>query len=157
MDESHPFVQAVRAVLEDRLLYLGQYICTVQSQDDDGRLDLLPDDERVRGTGLTKVPIRYGIPGVKARVRAGARVTLGFEAGDPGRPYAGVWDPGEIESLSFHDGTARLARMGDPVTIFWPATAAVDGAIPAGALVGQLSITSVSVGIIRDGVERVTA
>ena len=97
-DPNRIFARLVRAIMRDTL-YHAQYICTVQSQDADGNLDLLPDDERIRGTGLSRVPIRYGIPGVTARVVAGARVTLAFEAGDPSRPFAALWDPGVIEEI----------------------------------------------------------
>jgi hypothetical protein len=156
MDPKEAFARAVRWVMRDTL-YHAQYISTVQRQDDDGLLDLLPDDERIRGTGLSRVPIRYGIPGVTARVVVGARVTLAFEAGDPSRPFAALWDPGAVESISFNGGTARIARMGDAVTFFWPTGCLVEGLLSGNVFTGTMFITSSSVGIIADGAEKVTA
>lgn len=155
-DPSSTLARIIRFVMRDTL-YHAQYISTVQSQDSDGNLDLLPDDERVRGTGLSRVPIRYGIPGVKARVVAGARVTLAFEAGDPSRPFAALWDPGAIEEISFNDGRAPVARLGDYVTIFWPASCQVSGLLGPLTFNGLMTITSPSVGIIRAGAPKVRA
>jgi hypothetical protein len=146
----------VRRVMKNTL-YHAQYICTVQSQDADGNLDLLPDDERIRGTGLSRVPIRHGIPGVTVRVLPGSRVTLAFEAGDPSRPFAALWDPGAIEEISFNDGRAPVARVGDYVTVFWPASCLVTGMLGALAFTGTMTITSPSVGIIRGGSPKVLA
>ncbi|MFO7179585.1 MAG: hypothetical protein DIU78_012885 [Pseudomonadota bacterium] len=155
-DPNGTLARFVRWVMRDTL-YHAQYICTVQSQDADGNLDLLPDDERIRGTGLSRVPIRYGIPGVKARVVAGARVTLAFEAGDPRRPFAALWDPGAIEEISFNDGRAPVARVGDYVTVFWPASCFVQGTLGVLPFTGTMTITSPSVGIIRGGSPKVLA
>ncbi len=56
-------------------------------------LELLPDDERLRGIGgLDKVPLRVDSPGSSILVAAGARVYVGFDGGDPKRPYATLFD-----------------------------------------------------------------
>lgn len=146
----------IRRVMKNTI-YHAQYICTVQSQDADGNLDLLPDDERIRGTGLSRVPIRHGIPGVTVRVLPGSRVTLAFEAGDPRRPFAALWDPGAIEEISFNDGRAPVARVGDYVTVFWPAAAAVQGFVGGVLFDGIMKIDKPSVGIIQSGSPKVKA
>jgi len=65
----------------------------VVSQAADKTLELTPDDERLRGVGgLNAVPIRHGIPGIAVVVSAGARVRVGFDGGDPKRPYAVLFD-----------------------------------------------------------------
>lgn len=65
----------------------------VVKQNTDKSLQLYPDDARLRGQGgLDKVPIRHGLPGVSVDVVTGARVRVGFEGGDPKRPYAALWD-----------------------------------------------------------------
>lgn len=82
--------------------YLRLYPATVRAQAADGTLDLEPDDAAIRGTGLSGVPIRHGIPGVTVEISAGQRIMLGFEAGDPRRPYAALWRT---------SGTAKLGSL----------------------------------------------
>jgi hypothetical protein len=51
-----------------------------------GSLKLLPDDPRIRGKGMDKVPIR-GIPGALYRIPAGARCFIQFDVDDPSKPF----------------------------------------------------------------------
>lgn len=150
----------IRWVMRDTL-YLGKYGSTVQRQHEDDSLDLLPDDDRVRGTGLSRVPIRHGLPGVRVRVTPGARVLLGFEAGDPRRPFVADWGPSSIEAILFDDGNAPIARVGDAVQCFWPPAVSVTGSVVIGvipcAFTGTLTITSPGTGIIQSGAPRVRA
>lgn len=118
-------------------VYLGQFPARVVSQNADGTLELKPDDSRL--PGMSQVPIRYGIPGVSAEVLPGARVAVEFEAGDPARPVATVWESGTVTKLlvtasvevtveapvvnvgnatqkvNLAGGGAGIARMGDTV------------------------------------------
>lgn len=80
-----------------RLDHFAAYWCRAVSQNADGTLELVPDDARI--ASRSNVPIRYGVPGVKATVAPGARVLLEFAAGDPSKPFATVWEsatPSEI-------------------------------------------------------------
>lgn len=90
--------RVVRWVMRDTI-YMGQYVCTVVSQNSDGTLDLLPDDLRVRASGLQSVPIRHGLPGVTVEVPAGERVLLAFGDGDPRQPYAALWHAGQVTKV----------------------------------------------------------
>jgi hypothetical protein len=132
----------------------------VERDHGDGTLDLLPDDPRVRGTGLSRVPIRHGLPGVTVRVVTGSRVLLGFVEGDPRKPYASLWQPGSIEEVSFDGGTAGVARIGDIVVCSWPAslpfTGTLTGAV-SGTITGTLTIATQSSGNIQTGAARVHA
>lgn len=103
----------VEALVGRRLDYHALYPCTVASQASDGTLDLLPDDARIRGTGTSGIKLRHGLPGFTCTVPAGARVLMGFEAGDPKRPYAVAWDVGSVTSVTFDGGTEDMARTGD--------------------------------------------
>ena len=99
------------APLRRRVDYQALYAARVVAQAGDGTLELLPDDERVppcRG-----VPIRCGLPGVRALVPAGARVLLTYEAGDPRRPVAALWELGEVTELTVNASTRRVARTDD--------------------------------------------
>jgi hypothetical protein len=52
------------------------------------------------------VPVRVGMPGVTAVVAAGAVVLLGWEKGDPSRPYAApAWEPGASVTKLVINGT----------------------------------------------------
>lgn len=127
------------------------YPCTVEAQAEDGSLDLTPDDEKIRGTGTQSVQIRHGLPGVRVKVKAGARILLGFEAGDPRRPFAALWEPGAIEEISIDGGTKPVCREGDSATVFWPPAVPVLGTTPLGAFAGTMTITSPSTALFDTG------
>jgi hypothetical protein len=158
MDPREAIRRIIDYVVRERI-YLRSYECTVEAQNDDGTVDLLPDDDAVRGTGLQSVPIYHGLPGVTVRVVPGARVLLQFVNADPSRPYASLWRSGDIEEISFNGGQAPVARQGDPVAVYWPATANITGTItaPGGAFVGILTLGTQSAGIIQSGAAKVKA
>lgn len=95
--------------------YLALYPATVSKQAADGSLDVLPDDTVVRGGGFSGVRLKTGVPGLRATVPAGTRVLLGWEGGDPSRPYAATWEQGAVTLLAFDGGTQAVAREGDSV------------------------------------------
>lgn len=103
----------VEAIIGRRLDYHALYPSTVLRQAADGTLDLLPDDERMRGTGCQGIRIRHGLPGYTCTVPVATRVLLGFEAGDPKRPYAALWDAGAVTTITFDGGTEDVARTND--------------------------------------------
>lgn len=74
------------------------YPAEVAAQNDDGTLELKPLHPRI--AGVSRVPIRYGVPGVRARVRRGSLVLLGFEAGDERVPYASLFAADSIDELT---------------------------------------------------------
>lgn len=99
-----------------------EYPCKVVTQNPDGTLQLLPDDDVMRSQGLDHVPIRYGIPGIKATISSGARCHLAFAAGDPSRPFVCSWeyDPEKVVLNSIFDGAQSLSRVGDLTTAGGP-------------------------------------
>jgi hypothetical protein len=147
--------------LRQEIDYSRTYPCKVVTQnDDDGTLQLMPDDGRVGGgkvgaTGLDRVPIRLGLPGFSAKVPNGARVTLGFDAGDPKRPYAALWDdkgnaPTEIK---FMNGNRAFARVGDQVKVFASTVTPipVTGTLSGAPFVGTMQLLTPFVGVIQSG------
>jgi hypothetical protein len=94
--QDHVAIAAEHAkrVNELALTYSRYYPAKVVKQGGDGTIDLLPDDERMRGRGLTLVPMRHGIPGLTVKVAVGEYVNLFFENGDPKRPAAALWPDG---------------------------------------------------------------
>lgn len=157
MDEQkRALARFIRWVMRDTLYHV-KYSATVERQHDDGTVDILPDSERVRGTGLSGVRIRHGIPGVDVRVKVGSSVLLGFEDGDPERPYVSLWERGSIDSISFDGGNRPIARQGDPVSVFWPPGAAVTGTISGLPFTGTITLATTSPGVIDHGAENARA
>ncbi len=100
--------------------YSRNYPCRVVAQNADGTLQLMPDDPIMKGRGLDKVPIRLGLPGMSVDVLSGARVMLAFDAGDPARPYAALWDADgneHVQRIDFGDAPQDAARKGDTVEV----------------------------------------
>jgi hypothetical protein len=139
----------IRYVMRDVWL-LGRYPCTVQLQHDDDTVDVLPDAARYRGKGLSRVPIRHGLPGVRVRVASGARALLGYEGGDPRQPYVALWDPGSVEQILFNGGGQGVARIGDTVTVTWPVIDVI-GLLNDAPWAGTLTPVTSSLGIIDTG------
>lgn len=129
-----------------RVDYLALYPSVVSGQDADGRLHLVPEDTRL--SSCRGVPVRLGIPGVTVRVATGARVLLGFEAGDPARPVATLWESGSVTELVVNGATTGAARVGDSVarsTAFatWMANVTTaTGVAPGPATIGAVSTAS---------------
>jgi hypothetical protein len=83
-------------------------------------LQVIPDDPKLKGkgvgTGLDKVAIRTGFPG-EVKVPAGARVMIGFDGGDPDKPYAEGWDGTTYDEIRLGNGTLPAGRQGDLVIV----------------------------------------
>lgn len=119
-------VNALTGLLKNKqqIDYSREYPCKVVTQNPDGSLQLLPDDDIMRSAGLDHVQIRYGMPGFKAVVKNGARCHLAFAAGDPQRPFVGSWeyDPETVTLISSLDGSQSFGRVGDLVQSGGPGT-----------------------------------
>ncbi len=118
--------ESVRAIIEQiigpRFDALAAYPARVETQHADGTLDVVPDLKRV--PPMTNVPIRYGVPGVRAKVAKNARVLVEFAGGDLERPIATVWESASVTELTvaadkvrLADGDRPLAREGDSVVV----------------------------------------
>lgn len=103
-----------------RVDYFALYPSKVVAQNADGTLELRPDSDRL--PGLSKVPVRLGVPG-SVKVSGGARVLLGFEEGDPGRPIATLWETRTVIEIRLGDGTMEPAALGTTLKN-WIGTAA---------------------------------
>lgn len=147
------------AARQQEVDYSREYPCEVVTQNPDGTLQLLPDDEIMRARGLDHVPIRYGLPGFRARLLKGARCHLAFAAGDPARPFAHNWESDEefVESIECTAGgrSAPIARLGDTVDVFVaPAVPiAFTGIVtpPGSALAGVMTIATPLLAVISTG------
>jgi hypothetical protein len=160
--------QVLRALLSEALDYDALYPAKVIAQDAQGRLDVRPDTARL--PDLAAIPIRYGIPGVKATIAANARVLIGFEARDPRRPIAYVWESASVTKLEidgteiiFNGGNKKVARDTDPVSVGTLTGANAGGPVlfiytPPGGLPGPpLAVQPLNGGKITDGAAGVKA
>lgn len=137
-----------------RLDPLAFYDAEVKAMNDDGTVDIKPDSSRW-GAGLSRVPIRHGLPGVTVRVKQGARVRLSFAGGDERNPFVSLWDPGSLETITVvadtsvridapqiiwgtEDDARPVARAGDLIEVYLPAVPP----LPAIPLQGYISNAS---------------
>ena len=134
----------VRRVTRETL-YLALHPGRVVAQDGDGGpLDVEIDD--------TRLVIPRGIPyrtlaGIAITVPKGTRVLVGFEGGDPARPYASLWELGDVTSLAVAGGTHKAARQGHAVRVTIPA-----GTVLTAATGGVLNPDPITLdGTIREG------
>lgn len=102
--------------LTRRVDYTALWPARVVAQRGDGTLDLHPDSARV--APCQSVPYRT-VRGLSVEVAAGARVLLGYEGGDPARPYALAWELGDA-TVRVNGGSTRAAREGDSVSVEIP-------------------------------------
>lgn len=91
------------------LMRLGMYRATVMACASDGSTcDVQPEDSRI--AGAKSVPVRVGVPGLQAVVQQGAIVLLGWERGDPSRPYCVPhWESTTPIKLTFNANEIDLA------------------------------------------------
>lgn len=155
VDSPSNLLEAILGQMRRRVALSRTYPARVVQQNADGTLQLLPDDDKVKGGGLDRVPIRYGLPGFTATVPAGTRVRVGFDAGDASRPWAALWDEGDVTAVVFDGGTRPVAREGDLVKVFFPSAMAFSGftGVPPATtpISGTLTITSAGNAIIAGG------
>lgn len=117
-------------------LYPGKVVSAAGNE-----VTVLVDDQLVAGKwkGLSRVKMLFGLPGVTALPLNGARVRVLFDAGDPSRPRAALWDAGAPVAEMTIDVLSAL-KLGGPAAV--PLALAplvhslVSAALAAGAAAG---------------------
>lgn len=112
------FSRAIRAIVRELMAdvdYLALYPATIEAVHADSSLDLKPLSPKMPPGGWRKVPLRVWLPGAVVRCKVGGRVLVGFEAGDPSRPYASLFDGAALELSEVVPGGLPAARRGDMV------------------------------------------
>lgn len=97
----NPFAQLVKSAVP-RLDWFALYRGKVLGQAGN-TVDVQPDDARL--PAMSKVPLRHGLPGVSVTVQPGTSILVGWENGDPSRPYACLWEGGETVTSMTIGGT----------------------------------------------------
>lgn len=118
---------AIQAIVEHttaKFDYFALYQATVKSQSSDWTtVDVQPAKAGV--PGLSNVPLRHGLPGFSAQVSSGATVLVGWDSGNPSKPYACLWGGGEtvqdcvVKASAIHLGDSsgtQPAVMGNDCT-----------------------------------------
>lgn len=77
---------------------LASYQYRVLSPNGDGTLELRSTDTRL--PDLSRVPVRFGIPGTTAVIPSGNVVMVGFGAGGSSDPYVASWVSGNATDLT---------------------------------------------------------
>lgn len=139
LDGASALERFIRWVMRDSV-YSRVYAATVVAQTG-STVDLLPDSDDLRGTGLQGVPVMYGAPGIEAQFPPGTKMLLIFQDGRPDKPLAICFD-GAALVLKLGGGSSPVARVGDQIAL----TAATG---PTGPVTG--------VGIITGGNPQVLA
>lgn len=139
-----------------RIDYSRMYPGKVTRQNADGSIQVVLDDALVKSPGLDHVPIRGGLPG-SVKVSGGTRCHIGFEAGDPSRPYAEGWETADCVSVAIANGSKPACGIGNTCTVILPATAAFAGTIDGLTAAGVLTFTPpvVAIGVMQDGNDKV--
>lgn len=156
LDKLKASIAAWLAPLQRQIDYSAFYEANVVMQNADGSLELEPLTPKL--APLSKVAIRYGVPGVTVKVKSGGLALVGFANASPRKPFALVMDAASIESLSLFGGERPIACMGDGVRVSFPPTAPVTGLINGTTpFAGTVTFVTQAVGQIITGRKNVTA
>ncbi len=134
--------EAIGAIVRQELAgidYFTLYDAKIVAQSADGTtVDIQPGDPRL--PGMSKVPLRPGVPGVTVQVAPGGFIRLGWDRGNPSMPYCALWQGGETPVKTVIKGTtvyigdetgAQFIAMSNKVKAWFDAfNAAVSGWTP---------------------------
>ena len=107
-----PLLKIIRSAMRP-IDYYALYRARLVAQSGN-KVDLQPDDSRL--PPMAGVSLRHGLPGVSVTVSPGAYLMVGWDGGDPRKPYAELWEGGETVSEIQIAGTTPVAREGDNLT-----------------------------------------
>lgn len=147
------------------------YLAKIVSQNADGTLEVTPTDPSL--PGLSRVPIRLGIPGASVSVKGGSYVIVEFDGGDSRQPYASVYDSSTLDSITITASTSvtvnapivnlgdedgqPVARLGDLVTSALPPEMPVVGTVSGAPFAGTITILDPVVGVITGSAAKTSA
>lgn len=103
---------AIAAIARQEMAGIDHYAfydARVDAQSADGAtVDITPADTRL--AGMQHVPLRLGLPGCVVKFATGATVRLGWDRGDPRRPFCSLWNGGEtVNELVLNAALIELA------------------------------------------------
>lgn len=129
MSAREDFARIVRHAVGD-YRYERSYPCQVVRSYDGGSVDVLPDDDVVRGIGMQAIPAASVAPATFARAEPGCRCLLTFRSGDPRQPQITAWEYAQDSATIYLDGgVAAVARKGDLVDVLLSAATPIRGIV----------------------------
>lgn len=158
LDRLRSALAAVVRQLTGHTDFHAVYLAEVRGQNDDLTVELRPESPRLGD--FSRVPLR-GLPGVQVKVKKGARVLLGFENGDPTRPYASAFSADSLQEIIVTAETKILLRS--PSTVVAQAEGSARRVARMGDLVkmtfvnGPPGTPNEAVGYIMDGAQKLSA
>lgn len=134
----------VRSMIQP-LDYLARYRAKVNAQASDMlTVDATPDDTRI--PGMSGIPLRLP-PGMRCKVQPGRFVLVGWDSGDPSKPYATPeWDSAgttieihlDATDIIINGGTAKVSRVGDKTKGHTHTVTGTAGPYPINAVVSTV-------------------
>jgi len=103
--------------------YRGRVVAERLALDGTMTVDVMPDDARL--PPMSGVKLKLGLPAVSAQFQPGARVEIGWEGGNPQRPFAALFDGGEADTISMVIKATQLFLGADVAGGAEPATKAI--------------------------------
>jgi hypothetical protein len=79
-------LQGIDPLIQYRCLYRGKVIA---QSGDLQKVSVRPFDDSV--PDMADIPIRHGIPGAKVQVENGCTIQIGWDDGQPDKPFAALW------------------------------------------------------------------
>lgn len=148
-----PFPDRGKKALSTFILKVMSYVnlfpmfeARVVRQNGDGTVDVVSaNDPSILNpfSNLSRVPLFYGVPGLKAELVEGSLVLLGFLRGDPSRPFIVSWGSGERSTSAKWEipnpevvigrDSRPVSRVDDEIEVTIPSgTLIMEAAPPAG-------------------------
>ena len=92
--------EGLRLLQDPTAAYARLYRAKVVAQTGDENLvDVRPDDHAL--PDMARIPLRHGVPGLRVQLKLGSYVQVGWEDGEPDKPFAGLWDAeASVEKVS---------------------------------------------------------
>jgi hypothetical protein len=149
LDSPSGLLDRFLAGVRQEIRYSRSYLCKVVSQNTDYSLELMPYDATFQGKGISRVPIRCGIPGVRVKVSKGCRVRVQWDDGNPSKPYANSWDFDEtsVIEVEFKPGIgAPFFRVGDTGEAVLPAGMLLQTSVGPATLIAPAPLVFVAMG-----------
>ncbi len=101
------FRESINAIIKQETAHIDYFTLydakIVAQSADNTTVDIQPGDPRL--PGMSKVPLRLGIPGATVQVTPGGFIRLGWDRGNPSMPYAALWQGGETPVKTIIKGT----------------------------------------------------
>lgn len=140
--EPRSLLERMRALISTDVWYAQLIPGIVEKQNADGSVDVVVENR----FGLTQVPLRSGVPGLRVLVGQGQQVLVGFEQNDPRKPFAALWGQSGNAKFGTLAFPVALAGVGGvpvliPPAAFFEPTSAGDAALAAWQALNPAGIT----------------